>query len=551
MIPVYFQQIIDAITATGGLPTVESIESVKAIFFKIVAVWVALYFLWRVYDYGIETIMLKLDYNVSLKCFDAIHRHSYEFFINNFAWAINKKIFRFVGAIQGLVDIFMRDITRLLLSVSTVIVVLYQKNTILGVLFLGRVIVFAFIAVILNHKREPWVTKTAEVNSKLGGVYADTIVNHYNISVFGSLAKEYQKMKDAITHWYGIAHTSVLLSTGVYAILWILSVLGEMGILYYCIYLWEHHALTVWTFVLLITYQMIVSQQIFSISHLFWRFSTQVGYSTEMLEILSTPHEIVDAPDAPELRVKQGLIEFQNVCFGYQGKQRVFENLNFSIQPWEKVAIVGPSWSGKTSLIRLLFRFYDIESGQILIDGQEISKVSQDSLRRNISIVPQEPILFHRSLKENITYVHDEVDEEELVRISKLAHCHEFISNLKEGYDTLVWERGIKLSGWERQRVAIARAMIANNHIIVLDEATSSLDSQSEKYIQDALEKLMVNQTMIVIAHRLSTIMKMDRILVFDQGRIVESGTHTELLSLEGQYKKLWEIQSWGFLGED
>lgn len=213
--------------------------------------------------------------------------------------------------------------------------------------------------------------------------------------------------------------------------------------------------------------------------------------------------------------------------------------------------MIGPSGAGKTTVIKLLLRNHDIASGKILVDGQEISRVTQESLWKNISLVPQDPILFHRTLLENIRYGKPEATEEEVVKAAKAAHCHEFISSFPEEYDTYVGERGVKLSGGERQRVAIARAILRNSPILVLDEATSSLDSESESLIQDALVNLMKDKTVIVVAHRLSTIAKMNRIICIDNGQIVESGTHEELLALKnGQYRKLWELQACGFIAE-
>jgi ATP-binding cassette subfamily B protein len=219
------------------------------------------------------------------------------------------------------------------------------------------------------------------------------------------------------------------------------------------------------------------------------------------------------------------------------------------VRSGEKVALVGPSGAGKSTIVKILFRFYEITRGKILIDGQDISRVTQESLRDQISLVPQEPILFHRTLRENIRYGRPGASDEEVVEAARQAHCHEFISGLDKGYDTYVGERGIKLSGGERQRVAIARAILKNAPILVLDEATSSLDSESEALIQDALRVLMRDKTVIVIAHRLSTIMQMDRIIVLENGTVADMGTHQELLRTEGGlYKKLWQLQAGGFL---
>jgi ABC-type multidrug transport system fused ATPase/permease subunit len=271
-----------------------------------------------------------------------------------------------------------------------------------------------------------------------------------------------------------------------------------------------------------------------------------------MVEIILLPHEIKDTPTAKELIVNDVEIGFKDLNFNFNETRQVLKNINLNIKPGEKVALIGPSGAGKTTFVRLLLRFYDSTSGQILIDKQDISKVTQESLRSNISLVPQDPVLFHRTLAENIAYGKRDATRQEIEKAASLAHCDEFIKELPYGLETYVGERGIKLSGGERQRVAIARAILKNAPILVLDEATSSLDSESEMLIQDALNVLMENKTVIVIAHRLSTIQKMDRIIVVDNGQIVEQGNHQELLASENSlYKKLWTLQAGGFIVED
>jgi len=272
--------------------------------------------------------------------------------------------------------------------------------------------------------------------------------------------------------------------------------------------------------------------------------------ASEMIEMLNQTPEILDAKNAKPLAVTRGAISFKDVRFRYTGGKRILEAFSLAIKPREKIALVGPSGSGKSTVTKLLFRFFDIQQGVITIDAQNIAKVTQDSLRASIAFVPQEPILFHRTLMENIRYGRPSATDDEVFAAAKKAHCHEFIEAQPEGYATYVGERGIKLSGGERQRVAIARAILKDAPILVLDEATSSLDSESESLIQDALQQLMKNKTVIVIAHRLSTIMEMDRIIVMQHGKVVDEGTHEALQKRVGMYRTLWNIQAGGFIGE-
>jgi ATP-binding cassette subfamily B protein len=280
------------------------------------------------------------------------------------------------------------------------------------------------------------------------------------------------------------------------------------------------------------------------------QFAEELGKCSQALTIITTEHEITDRPEAKPLHVTQGEIIFDNVTFHYLANNRLFENKHVEIAAGSKVGLVGFSGSGKTTFVNLILRFFDIGGGRITIDGQDIASVTQDSLRAQISMIPQDTSLFHRSLMENIRYGRLDATDEEVIEAAKKAHCHEFICQLPEGYNALVGERGVKLSGGQRQRIAIARAILKNAKILILDEATSALDSVTEQYIQESLETLMRGCTTIVIAHRLSTLSAMDRILVFDKGHIIEDGTHRELLEQNGHYARMWHMQAGGFLPE-
>jgi ATP-binding cassette subfamily B protein len=265
---------------------------------------------------------------------------------------------------------------------------------------------------------------------------------------------------------------------------------------------------------------------------------------SQALTILAVPHHIVNAENATYLSISKGDIEFRNVFFSYDKSTPLFENLSFFIKGGEKIGVVGHSGSGKTTLANLLVRLYDVDAGAILIDNQNIKEIRQKSLHNSISFIPQDPMLFHRTIFENIQYGKLEATEEEVISAAIQAHADEFIKSFPLGYQTLVGERGAKLSGGQRQRLAIARAILKNSKILILDEATSALDSLTEKYIQEGLDILMKNKTVLVIAHRLSTLLKMDRIFVFKEGKIVEQGTHKQLLAKKGTYAQLWSMQA-------
>jgi ATP-binding cassette subfamily B protein len=268
-----------------------------------------------------------------------------------------------------------------------------------------------------------------------------------------------------------------------------------------------------------------------------------------MVQILSIEPEVKDPSKPEKSRIKKGQLQFDDVKFQHEGSdEAIFDGFSLEIMAGEKVGLVGHSGSGKTTFTRLLLRLSDIDDGQILIDGQNIAKVTQDDLRRSIAYVPQEPLLFHRTIAENISYGKPSASDAEIRKAARDANAAEFIDKLPNGYETLVGERGVKLSGGQRQRIAVARAMLKDAPILVLDEATSALDSESERLIQDALWRLMQGRTAIVIAHRLSTVQRLDRIVVLDDGQIVEQGTHKQLLKTDGTYARLWAHQSGGFL---
>jgi ATP-binding cassette subfamily B protein len=313
-------------------------------------------------------------------------------------------------------------------------------------------------------------------------------------------------------------------------------------------YLWLRGSISAGLFVLVQSYSNTIGNNFWDLGQATTRFTKYMSEMKEMVDIFKQTPDILDVPNPEKSRIKEGKIEIKNMFFTYANGTNVFSDFSLKINSREKVGIVGHSGGGKSTITKLLMRFIDIFSGEILIDGQDIRAITQNDLRKSISYISQEPILFHRSIRDNIAYSKPGAMDEEIFAVAKKAHAHEFILKLPKGYNTLVGERGIKLSGGERQRIAIARAMLKDCPILMLDEATSSLDSVSEHYIQDSFNELMKDKTTIVIAHRLSTIQKMDRIIVLDKGRIVEEGTHKELLAKKGSYAELWNHQTGGFL---
>lgn len=503
---------------------------------------------WRLAGYAINFFQPRVMSDLLNTCYEYLLGHSYGFFSNNFVGSIVTRTRRFQGSFEKITDQIFYSLSRTFLLILFVLGMLFYLRTTLGVLALIWCIVYmSFVFAVVRWKLR-YDIKSAEQETKTTAHLADTMTNSINLKLFVSQKPEIKTFHKITDKLYELRKRSWNLANHAEIFQSIAVALLEFGIMYLAIEYWQTGKLTLGDFALL---QLYLGQ----IIHHLWDFGKYLrnlysGFAdaNEMTEMLMEPHEVVDAENASKLRVKAGTIEFRNVDFHYHDETPILENFNLSINAGERVAFIGPSGGGKSTIIKLLFRFKDIQNGQILIDGQDISGVTQDSLRHAISLVPQEPILFHRTLLENIRYGRPNATEAEVIASAKAAHAHEFISQFPEGYQTFVGERGVKLSGGERQRVAIARAILKNAPILVLDEATSSLDSESESFIQDALKTLMKGKTTIVVAHRLSTIMSMDRIIVIEDGRITEQGKHAELLKArQGTYQKLWEIQAGSF----
>lgn len=492
-------------------------------------------------------VMEKL-YNDS---FEKLLHHSHEFFISNFTGALTRRVTRFSREFERLLDNVIYNFLPALIFAIGAIGVLMFRNIILGTGLLVWTIVFVYVQYLIQRKLQPMREASSEADSEITGALSDAVVNHSTITSFATLKYEQKIFSSAISNWYNITRRVWTADQWLEAIQSFLAFVIEIGLLIGSVFLWKKGLITVGDFVLIEVYVLNLVGRLWSLGRDMRQFNISIAEATEMLDIIEMKQEIVDKKNAKELSISKGDITFNNVQFRYDSGHLVLNDFDLHISPKEKIALVGLSGAGKSTITKLLLRLYDIQKGSVNIDGQDISKVTQKSLRENISFVPQEAILFHRSLMENIRYGSENATDAEVFEATEKAHCMEFISQYPEGFKTMVGERGIKLSGGERQRISIARAILKNAPILVLDEATSSLDSESEALIQSALETLMQNKTVIAIAHRLSTVMKMDRIIVMENGNTKLSGTHHELLShKENLYKKLWEIQAGGFLSK-
>ncbi len=483
--------------------------------------------------------------------FDYMIKHSYSFFANNFGGALVQRVSRFARAFDRLNDRLFFNFIPLIIQVGGTIIVVYLQQPIIAYI----IIIWAGIMLIYNYAFSTWKLKydiaAARADSTTTAFLADSLTNQNTISSFTASERESYGFRDTTDSQAKIQKLSWDIGIFKDGIQVGLIFIVEFLLFYYAIKFWQKDLITIGTFVLIQIYILNLAERLWDFGRIIRDTYESFADSKEMVEILETPYEVRDVPTAGKLEVREGNIEFKDVSFAFHETRTVLDKINVEIKGGEKVAFIGPSGAGKSTLVKLILRMYDVSSGEILVDGQNIKEITQDSLRGNISLVPQDPVLFHRTLLENIRYGREGATDEEVIEAARLAHCDEFIESLPLKYETFVGERGIKLSGGERQRVAIARAILKNAPILILDEATSSLDSHSESLIQDALDKLMKGKTSLVIAHRLSTIRKMDRIIVMKEGKIEEDGSHEELLKKEESlYKTLWNLQAGGFLVE-
>jgi len=509
--------------------------------------------LWRLFDMFYWRLEGKVEHSIHEEVFQHLTRQTADFHANHFGGSLVSATNKLSGSFVRLADTTLFQVAPLLVGLIFVSAVMVTRSPIYTLLLLTSSIFYIIISFRVSRDVRERGAEVAAAESKQTGALADAITNIMAIKSFAGERAEDQRFGKATDTTY-----SKLLGM-MYAFqrqqIYLSSVTGIMsavalGVAVTSVVSFGANLATAF---LIFSYTSTIAGQLFTFSNNALRnFNRSFGDASDMIEILATEPEIRDIEKPEEVRIAHGDIHFDEVTFKHDGaKHALFQKLQLHIKPGEKVGLVGHSGSGKTTLTRLLLRFSDIQDGHILIDGQDIAKITQSDLRRQIAYVPQEPLLFHRSIAENIAYGESDASQKMIEAAAKMASAHDFIVTLPQGYDTLVGERGVKLSGGQRQRVAIARALLKNAPILALDEATSALDSESEVLIQKALWKLMEGRTAIVIAHRLSTIQKMDRIIVLDDGKIVEEGSHKQLVAKEnGTYAKLWTHQSGGFIEE-
>jgi ATP-binding cassette subfamily B protein len=550
LIPKAVQRIIDAATASGVGSTLSVWTALGGPLKLFILLNLGILIFSRASGSALVMVGPSLRRRVRHSLYRYLQGHSQRYFMGNFAGSLSNRIAEVSMSVNQSVWTVMFDFWPVVVTLSVSLVVLAQVHSglafVLGTWSLGYVSVSYLLAI----RCREYARKFAAARSAVSGKIVDAVTNVMNSKLFARNNFERGYLSRYLDQEVKTARRTFWFMERMRWFQFIATLSLQVGMIVYSARLWMDRSISVGSFAMVASMLLLVINDVRNLSRRFLEFFEYVGNVTDGVGIIIRPHEIIDESGSPELVVRGGEIRFDNVDFAYPGGMEVFRGLNLTIRSRERVGLVGFSGSGKSTFMNLILRLYDIQGGRISIDGQDVREVTQDSLRRAISMISQDPMLFHRSLFDNIRYGSLDATDEEVQDAARHAHAHEFISALPQGYGSLVGERGVRLSGGQRQRVAIARAVLKNAPIFFLDEATSSLDSVTERHIQDSIAHLLRGRTSIVIAHRLSTISHLDRIVVFDGGKVVEDGTHAELLSRNGHYARMWSMQAGGFLPE-
>lgn len=504
---------------------------------------------WRLVIYLAWKFEVSMQRDVYNQIFSKLSSQTLFFHANRFGGSLVSQSSKIERSIERFWDNIIWSISPMLVSVIGSVAILWMVFWQYALFLAVFSIIFTLLVFFGSKFLAKMTLEEARASNELSGRLADMVANVLAVKASGAEKSEKEKFQKLSNSWqnkaFALMRGFLKVSTG-YSLITTLIIVGS---LVFAGYAAQNNLISLASVYLIVTYTSSVAHNLWNMNGIMRAYNQIMGDAKDMVDILEDDINLIDNSTA-RLNVAKGQISIKNITYTHDegDGDTQFTDFSLEIGPGQKVGLVGLSGSGKTSLTKLLLRFADLDSGQILIDQQDIAAVTQESLRTNVAYVPQEPLLFHRSIKENIAYANPTASDRQVIEAAKKAGAHDFIANLKSGYDTLVGERGVKLSGGQRQRVAIARAILKDAPILVLDEATSALDSESEKLIQKSLETLMKGRTSIVIAHRLSTIAKMDRIIVLDDGKIVEDGSHDDLLKARGEYAKLWNHQSGGFI---
>jgi ATP-binding cassette subfamily B protein len=549
LVPYAIKQIMDGVAQ--GLEPGSVLDALRAPLLLFAALNLAEILFSRASGAVLVIVGPRLRQRTAAALYAYLQHHSARYFSEHFAGALAHRISETAMSVNHTVWAILFDFWPIAITFGVSIALLFRAHPGLGGFVAGWGLVFVGLSYWLATRAQPYAQAHAATRSQVNGKIVDSVTNILSAKLFARLKHERDYLDGYLETEVRTGRRAFWYMERVRWFQFIAAAALKVGTVVYALLLWDRGLIGAGDFAMSASLALLIISDARNLSRRFLEFFEYLGNIANGIETIIRPHEIVDAPDARPLRVTAGRIEFRDVRFGYDPEQPVFDGLNVTIEPGQRVGLVGFSGSGKSSFVGLILRYYEPQAGRILIDGQDIAAATQDSLHEQVSLIPQDPSLFHRTLAENIRYGRPDADEADIAHAAKLAHADGFVRTMKDGYDSLVGERGVKLSGGQRQRIAIARVMLKDAPILILDEATSSLDSVTEKAIQENLDRAMGRKTVIAIAHRLSTIAHLDRILVFDQGRIVEDGNHESLLERQGFYYRMWTMQAGGFLPEE
>jgi ATP-binding cassette, subfamily B, bacterial len=485
------------------------------------------------------------------RLFRHLQLHSHRYLNENFAGALANRIGEASHGVNQVLWSLLTEFWPIAITIVVANVLLMRTHALLGMVAAAWSVCFISLSFYLSKKVQPLSASASNARSKTVGQVVDAVSNHSAVRLFAKVDYECERLDRRYAEELKPILTANISMERVRIFQFSASALLKAGTLFVAVHLWSRGEIQVGQFVMTVSLILLILSEVRNLSRRFLEFFESIGNVASGVKAIAQPHELTDGDGAKALLVDFGQVVFRNVDFGYVPETRIFHGLSVAIPAGQRVGLVGLSGSGKSTFTSLLLRLYDPQSGSISIDGHELRGLTQASLHAQVGLIPQDPTLFHRTLRENIRYGRIDATDAEVEDAARRAFADEFIREAPGGYDALVGERGIKLSGGQRQRIAIARVILKNAPILILDEATSSLDSLTEHAIQTALDEIMIGKTVIVIAHRLSTIAHLDRILVFSNGRIVEDGNHPELLARRGEYHSLWLRQSGGLLPEE
>jgi ATP-binding cassette subfamily B protein len=544
--PFLTKLLVDTVSTKAGN---EAAAEMGQIIFAYILILFAVPIGWRIYDWCCLKYEPALKGHIARIMVNRLTLQSHNFFNKNFAGSIANKVNDTIKYVPELVTLAINSFIMNFVSIAVAIYALWSIHFWFAIAMSSWALIFISMSIFVVAKFSDFARSSSEASSKVVGIIVDILANISSVRFFSARDYENEKLDDVQAQYTRAISRKRWFSLKFYLIQSMIFAFYQSICLIMLVYLYTHFRVTPGDFAMLLSINMSIVNSLWHLSDEMRNFSEYWGTVEQAIKILESPIQIREQKNAEGLIVKEGKIQFDNVTFHHTGDKPLFQNLNLTIKEGEKVGLVGYSGSGKTTFVNLILRLYDVNDGSIKIDNQDIKEVTLDSLRKSISIIPQDTALFHRTILDNIRYGNFDATDEEVIEAAKKASAHGFITSLPKGYFTHSGEKAIKLSTGQRQRIAIARAVLKNSPILIMDEGTSSLDPITENLIQTSLQSIISTKTTIIIAHRLSTLNSMDRILVFDKGKIIQDGSPAELLKDEdGLFKKLWSAHTCGIL---